>query len=115
MSRVGDVCEGRSNRMVGVNDMINEAIATQDVSRVEEHLETWHDFQQAFVNQLYALNLPDDVSSARGQEEEASNSLQFAAESGGDPDAILENLISAQTELSSASAEWSALGISCTL
>jgi hypothetical protein len=82
---------------------------------VEARLPEWHQFQQAFIEQLYALNLPEDALSAVGQEEEAGNSLQFASESSGDPDAIVENLISAQGELGAASALWSELGVSCSL
>jgi hypothetical protein len=115
VARVENVCQGRSNRMSGVAEMVDEAVTTADLSGVQAHLADWHQFQQAFIDNVYAIGVPGDAESAMGHEEAASSSLQFAAESSGDSDGILKNLISAQTELSRASARWAELGISCAL
>jgi CHAT domain len=115
VSRVGDICEGRSNSMSGVNDMIDKAVREHDVSEVESSLTSWQQSQEAFINRLYALNLPDSGLSAVGKEEEANQLLLNAAGSSGDTDAILNNLIDAQTRLGDASKLWSDLGVDCTL
>lgn len=115
VARVENVCEGRSNRMSGDEEMVDEAITTADVSGVRAHLANWHKYQQEFIDNLNALDLPDDAESAMGHEEAARISLEFAAEPSGDSAGILTNLISAQTELSRASGRWAELGISCTL
>jgi hypothetical protein len=78
-------------------------------------LTSWQQSQEAFINYLYTLNLPEAALSAVGKEEEANQLLLHAAGSSGDTNAILNNLIDAQTRLNTASELWSDLGVDCTL
>jgi hypothetical protein len=115
VSRVEDVCEGRANSMPQLNDMIDNAVREHDVSGVESSLANWQQSQEAFINYLYSLNLPDAALAAVGKEEEVYQLLLHAAKPSEDTDAILNYLGDAQTRLSVAGELWSDLGVDCTL